>query len=254
MASSAQALKRRLRAGGTALGSWLTLGSPAAAEVMAHAGFDFLIIDGEHTAAGLDSVQVLLQAMSGTETIPVLRIPSNDQTVIKVALDVGVRGIMVPMVNDRQAAANAVAGCTYPPEGVRGIGPGRASLFGKRIREYLSTANDEILVFIIVEHAQALTNIEDIVSVPGIDAVFFGYYDYAASIGLRDNPDHPSVQAARATVLDAARKAGVAAAYAAGSSAHAKELMKLGFQVITIGGDANFIIGGSQSVIGAMHA
>jgi 2-keto-3-deoxy-L-rhamnonate aldolase RhmA len=220
---------------------------------MAHAGFDFLIIDGEHTAAGLDSVQLLLQAMSGTETIPILRIPSNDQTAIKVALDVGVKGIMVPMVNDRQAAASAVAGCKYPPEGVRGIGPGRASLFGKRIREYLSTANDDVLVFIIVEHAQAMTHIEEIVSVPGIDAVFFGYYDYAASVGVRENPDHPSVHAAREVVLAAARKAGVAAAYAAGSPAHAKELMKLGFRVITIGGDASFLIGASQTVIGAMH-
>jgi len=251
--SATQKLRQRLGAGGTALGSWLTLGSAAAAEIMAHAGFDFLIIDGEHTAAGLDSVQVLLQAMSGTDTIPVLRVPSNDRTMVKVALDVGVKGIMIPMVNDREQAANAVAACKYPPEGVRGIGPGRASLFGKRIREYLGTANDDILVFIIAEHAQALANIKEIVAVPGIDAVFFGYYDYAASIGLRHDPDHPSVLAARGAVVDAARSAGVAAAYAAGSPAHAKELVKLGFQVITIGGDAGFIIGGSQSVIGGMR-
>jgi 2-keto-3-deoxy-L-rhamnonate aldolase RhmA len=253
MISATGKLKQRLGTGGTALGSWLTLGSPAAAEVMAHAGFDFLIIDGEHTAAVLDSVQQLLQAMSGTETVPVLRVPSNDRTAIKVALDVGAKGIMVPMVNDRQAAASAVAACKYPPEGVRGIGPGRASLFGKRIREYVSTANDEVLVFIIVEHAEAMTHLDEIVSVPGIDAVFFGYYDYAASIGLRDDPDHPSVQAARGAVLDAARKGAVAAAYAAGSPAHAQELMKLGFRVITVGSDAGFIIGGSQSVIDAMR-
>lgn len=253
MTSATQKLRQRLRAGGTALGSWLTLGSPAAAEIMAHAGFDFLIIDGEHTAAGLDSVQSLLQAMSGTDTVPILRIPSHDRTLAKVALDVGVQGIMFPMVNDRDQAASVVAACKYPPEGVRGIGPGRASLFGKRIREYLTTANEEILVFVIAEHAQALAHIADIVAVPGIDAVFFGYYDYAASIGLRHNPDDPAVLAARDAVVSAARTAGVAAAYAAGSPAHARELLRLGFRVLTLGSDAGFIIGGSQSVVSAMR-
>ncbi len=253
MISAAGKLKQRLGAGGSALGSWLTLGSPAAAEILAQAGFDFLIIDGEHTAAGLDTVQLLLQAMSGTETVPILRVPANDRTAIKVALDVGAKGIMVPMVNDRDQAASAVAACRYPPDGVRGIGPGRASLFGKRLREVLATANEEILVFLIVEHAQALPHLEEIVAVPGLDAVFFGYYDYAASLGLRDNPDHPAVQAARDAVLAAARRAGVAAAYAAGSPAQAKELLKLGFRVITIGSDAGFLIGGSQAVVGAMR-
>ncbi len=254
MVSAATTLKEKLKAGGTSVGSWLTLGSPAAAEIMAHAGFEFLIIDGEHTAAGLDTVQLLLQAMQGIDTIPILRVPSNDRAVIKVALDLGVKGIMVPMVNSRQEALDAVQACKYPPQGIRGIGPGRACLFGKHLREYLATANDDVLLFIIAEHHQALTHIAEIATVPGVDAVFFGYYDYAASIGLHETLDHPSVLAAQAAVLRAAKHAGVAAAYAASSPLHAKELITSGFQVITIGGDANFVIGGSQSVTEAMRS
>lgn len=250
---AAMRLKEKLKTGGTSIGSWLTLGSPNAAEIMAHAGFDFLIIDGEHTAAGLDTMQSMLQAMKGTDTIPILRVPSNDRAIIKVALDLGVKGIMVPMVNSRQEALDAVQACKYPPQGVRGIGPGRACLFGKHLREYLSTANDDVLVFIIAEHHKALEHIEEIASVPGLDAIFFGYYDFAASLGLHETLDHPSVLAAQESLLRAAKHAGVPAAYAAWSPVHAKGLMKSGYQVITIGGDANFLIAGSQSVTDVMR-
>jgi 2-dehydro-3-deoxyglucarate aldolase/4-hydroxy-2-oxoheptanedioate aldolase len=253
MNSATTKLKEKLKAGGASIGSWLTLGSPTAAEIMAHAGFDFLIIDGEHTPASLDTIQLMLQAMSGTDTVPILRVPSNDRASIKVALDTGVKGIMVPMVNSREEALDVVRACKYPPQGVRGIGPGRACLFGKHLREYLSTANDDVLVFIIAEHHQALEHIEEITSVPGLDAIFFGYYDYAASLGLHETLDHPSVLAAQEAVLRAAKHAGVPAAYAAWSPPHAKELMKSGFQVITIGGDANFLIAGSQSVTDVMQ-
>jgi 2-keto-3-deoxy-L-rhamnonate aldolase RhmA len=253
MSSATNHLREKLKTGRTVIGSWLTLGSPAAAQIMGDSGFDFLIIDGEHTAAGLDTVQLMLQALSGTQTIPILRVPSNDRALIKVALDIGVKGIMVPMVNNRKDALDAVQACKYPPQGVRGIGPGRACLFGKHLREYLSSANEDVLVFIIAEHHQALAHIEEIASVPGLDAIFFGYYDFAASIGLQETLDHPSVLAAQATILRAARNAGVAAAYAAWSPAHAKELMKSGFQVLTIGGDANFVISGGQSVMDAMR-
>lgn len=252
MVSAVTTLKEKLKAGGTSIGSWLTLGSPTAAEIMAHAGFEFLIIDGEHTAAGLDTVQLLLQAMQGTDTIPILRVPSNDRAVIKVALDLGVKGIMVPMVNSRQEALDAVQACKYPPQGIRGIGPGRACLFGKHLREYLATANDDVLLFIIAEHHQALTHIEEIATVPGVDAIFFGYYDYAASLGLQENLEDPRVLSAQEAVLRAAQAAGTAAAYAAWTPAHARELMKSGFRVLTIGGDAPFVIGGSRSVLDAL--
>jgi 2-keto-3-deoxy-L-rhamnonate aldolase RhmA len=247
-------VKEKLRSGDVAIGSWLTLGSPSSAEIMAHAGFDFLIIDGEHTAAGLDTVQHILQAMNGTDTVPVLRVPWNDKTLIKVALDVGVKGIMAPMVNTRQEAIDAVAACKYPPEGVRGIGPGRASLFGKHTKEYLTTANEDLLTLIIVEHEQAVENIEEIVSVEGLDAVFFGYFDYAASIGLRHQPGHTRVIEARDKVLAATKRAKVAAAYAAGTPAQAKELIQLGFRFITLGGDANFVITGADRAIAEIKA
>ena len=251
--STAAQLKQKLAHGGTVLGSWLTLGSPAAAEILARAGFDFLIIDGEHSAAGLDTVQMLLQAMQGTDTVPILRVPANDRAVIKVALDIGVQGVMVPMVNSREEALAAVQACKYPPAGVRGIGPGRACGYGKDLREYLNRANDDMLVFLIAEHHQAVANITDIAAVPGVDAIFFGYYDFAASLGLHGNLEHPAVLAAQAAVLQATQAAGTAAAYAAWTPHQARELMKTGFRVITIGGDAPFLIGGSRSVLDALR-
>ena len=254
MISAVATVKQKLTAGGVSIGSWLTLGSPAAAEIMAHAGFDFLTIDGEHAGTSLDAVQEMLRAMKGTEVIPILRVPSNARADIKVALDLGVKGIIVPMVNSREEAEGAVRACKYPPAGVRGIDPGRASLFGRDLWKYLATANDETLVFIIAEHHEALTHIEEVASVPGLDAVFFGYYDYAASIGLHETLDHPTVLAAQDAVLQAAKRASVATAYTARSPSHAKELIKCGFQVVTIGGDAPFVIGGKQSVVDAMRA
>jgi len=139
-------VKHKLATGGVSFGSWLRLGSPAVAEVMARMGFDYLIIEGEHAAADMAAVQAILQAMSGTDTVPILRVPWNDPVTVKVALDVGVKGIMFPMIKSRQEAESAVRACKYPPEGVRGLGPGRAALYGLHGAEYLGQANEDLLI------------------------------------------------------------------------------------------------------------
>jgi 2-keto-3-deoxy-L-rhamnonate aldolase RhmA len=246
-------VKEKLRAGQVSLGSWLNLDSPAAAELMARAGFDWLIIEGEHGAASLGTVQLMLQAMNGTPTVPMMRVPWNDAVLVKVALDVGVKGIMFPMVNTRAEAIAAVRACKYPPAGVRGVGSGRASWYGQNSAEYLKTANDDQLIFIIVEHEQAVANIEEIVTVPGIDAISFGFADYAASLGLTGQNDHPRVLEARDTVLRACQRAGVAAAYAPRSVAQTQELAALGFRVFIVGGDARFIMNGAREMLAALR-
>jgi len=245
-------VKQRLATGGASYGSWLRLGSPAVAEVMARMGFDYLIIEGEHAAADMGTVQAILQAMNGTDTVPVLRVPWNDPVIVKTALHVGVRGIMFPMINSRQEAEAAVRACKYPPEGVRGLGPGRASLYGLRSAEHLRVANDDLLIFIILEHDQAIRHIDEIVSVPGIDAAFFGFSDYAASIGLTGQTNHPRVHEARQAVLAAARQAGIAAGYAAGSVEQARQLVGEGFQVVTVSSDAGFISEGARAALAAL--
>lgn len=246
-------VKQKLRAGEPVLGSWLLLGSPASAEIMARLGFDFLIIEGEHAAADMGVVQLQLMAMNGTDTVPVVRVPWNDKTIVKVALDVGVKGIMFPMVNSPEEALAAVRACKYPPEGVRGIGGGRASMYGANSAEYLRTANEDVLIFVIIEHEEAVKNVAEIASVPGIDALFFGFADYAASIGLTGQTDHPRVLEARQKVLDAARQAGVAAAYAPRSVAQAQELLKLGFRVLTLGTDAGYIMSAGRNMLSGVR-
>ena len=239
-------VKEKLNSGQLSIGAWLYLGSPSSAEIMARAGFDWLIVEGEHGAATMATVQTMLLAMGGSATVPVLRVPWNDRVAVKVALDIGVKGIMYPMINSREEAVEAVSACMYPPEGVRGIGAGRASWYGRESAAYLKTANDDLLIFAIIEHERALSNLDEIVSVPGIDIFFFGFSDYAASIGLTGQIDHPRVLQARDAVLEATRRAGVAAGYAARDGAHARELAALGFRAISVGSDAGFIAKGAE--------
>ena len=244
--------KAKLAGGQVSVGSWLRLASPTAAEVMARMGFDWLIIEGEHCAADLGTVQAMVQAMNGTDAVPMLRVPWNEPIVVKIALDVGVRGIVFPMVNSRQEAEAAVRACKYPPQGIRGMGPGRAALYGLDSAAYQRDANDDQLIYIIIEHDLAVRHIDEILSVPGIDGAFFGYQDYAASIGLTGQADHPRVHEARRIVLEAARGAGVAAGYAPGNVEQARQLVEEGFRLIGIGSDAGFIGQGSRAALAAL--
>lgn len=246
-------LRQRLKAGEATIGSWLRLGSPAAAEIMAQLGFDWLIIEGEHAAAGPEGVQALLQAMRGTPTVPLMRVYENNASLVKMYLDLGVKGIMFPMINSAEEAHRAVAACKYPPEGVRGIGPGRAAAFGLDMDDYMRRANDETLVFIIVEHARAVDAIDEILAVPGIDAVFFGFADYAASLGLTWQNEHPRVLEAGAKVVAAAKLAGVAVGHHAWEAAQAKDLARRGYQAISVGADSDFIIAGGRAAAQALQ-
>ena len=251
---SVQKVKQKLRSGEIAIGTWLALGSPAAAEIIAEVGFDFVIIEGEHAGADMATVLPLLQACRGTDTVPMMRVPWNDPAAIKVALDVGVKGIMIPMVNSRAEAEQAVRATRYPPAGIRGIGTGRASFYGARMAEYLKIANDDVLVFPIIEHDQAVRNLDEIVSAPGIDAFFFGYADYGASLGLTGQFSHPLVLQARDQVLSASKRWRVPAGHAAGSPAQAQELVYLGFRCITIGTDASFVYSGARQGLESLQS
>src|SRR5450756_2449578 len=128
--------KEALKAGKVVYGSWLAMGSPIAAEIMAHAGHDFLMIDGEHSPVGEETVLAMVHAMSATPCTPMMRVSSNDPAKIKRALDLGIQGVIVPMVNNAEDAAAAVAACRYPPKGTRGFASARASLWGARMQEY----------------------------------------------------------------------------------------------------------------------
>lgn len=177
---------------------------------MALSGVDFLVIDTEHGAINVESVQAIIQAMAGTDVVPIVRLAGSQRVFANKILDTGPMGIIVPMVSSREDAQATVSAALYPPEGTRGIGLGRAQGYElDRREEYLKVANDEMLVVVQAEHRDGVEHIEEIVSTPGIDLIFLGPADLAGSMGYRAQPGHPDVAKAIARVAQAARRARV---------------------------------------------
>lgn len=200
-------LKRELREGKVLYGAGLTLSDPACAEIFASIDFDFVLIDFEHTVLDLQSLHGLLMGLNGTGSVPLVRVPSHDPDFVKRVLDLGVGGIVFPMVNSKEEAAAAVAACKYPPEGIRGLGPRRASHYYRLVREYCQVANDSLITITLIEHEMGARNIEEILAVPGIDAVMIGSGDLASSMGFLGHEEERDVQKMVDRVFSACRKA-----------------------------------------------
>jgi len=204
-------VKQKLSNGKVSLGSWITLSHGAIAEIMAESGFDWLAIDMEHSVIGIQDVEPLVRAIEASGRVPLVRLTSNDPTLVKRVMDAGSYGVIVPMVNTPEEAEKAVRSVKYPPEGDRSVGLYRAQAWGEKFDEYKDTVNKESLVIVQIEHKQAVENIADIIAVPGIDGVMIGPYDISGSLGVTGELDHPLVKQAREKVLAAARAAGKAA-------------------------------------------
>jgi 2-keto-3-deoxy-L-rhamnonate aldolase RhmA len=203
-------LRRRLAEGETVLGTWVTLSDPACVEILCRAGFDFLLIDRHEAPVGLQTLRALLAAGNGGDTPLLARAAWNEPARIKHALDLGADGIMIPMVNSGEEAQQALTACKYPPAGRRSVGAWRASNYYNSETEYLERANRDTAVIIQIETAQAVSALDEILAVPGIDAVFIGPSDLAASLGHLGDPAHPAVQAAIRQIAEACRAAGIA--------------------------------------------
>lgn len=189
-------VKTLLRQGKKAAGAWVQTGSPLSAEIMAAAGFDFIILDLEHGPGDNMTLLHMCQALGGTDAVPFVRATWNDFVQIKRILDAGAYGVLVPYVNTRQEAEAAVRACKYPPEGIRGVaGSPRAVGYGSNRGDYLGRANEEILILTAVETEDAVNNLDNILTVPGLDAIFIGPMDLASSLGHLGDPGHPDVQA-----------------------------------------------------------
>lgn len=195
------------------IGSWINSASPIVAELMASAGFDFLTVDAEHSAIDLSGTQILLQAIrSGNPACRCfVRVPGCSYSEIKRYMDAGADGIICPLVNTPAMAEEVVAAVKYPPEGQRGLGFCRDNAYGVCLNERLECANRESFVCLQIEHVEGVENIEQILNVPGIDAVFVGPYDLSASMGMAAQFDRPEYKAACQQVLDAAEKRGIMA-------------------------------------------
>ena len=177
-------LRNRIRSRALTLGSWITLGHPAIAEIMARAGFDWLVVDLEHSVISIDVAGDLIRTIDLCGVSPLVRLTSNDPDQIKRVMDAGAHGIVVPSVNSPAEAAKAVAATRYAPRGTRGVGLGRAQAYGIGFQDYLKWQGEGPVVIVMIEHKEAIDQLEKILTVPGVDGFLIGPYDLSCSLGI----------------------------------------------------------------------
>lgn len=245
--------KRRLFAGEALDGLWMSLASPITAEALGLLGYDWLLFDTEHSAVDLAQVQPLLQAASAGASNLVVRPAWNDKVLIKRALDIGAQTLLVPFVQTPEEAAAAVAATRYPPHGIRGVAGGtRASRYGLA-KDYFETANSEIAVLVQVETVEALSQLEQIASVPGVDGVFIGPSDLAASFGYLGNPDAAEVQVALKDAVERLKVIKVPAGILATNSTDAKRYRSWGYAFVSGAVDMGILVQGAAKVLKEMR-
>lgn len=206
-------LKARLRKREATVGSWITLGHPAIAEIMARSGFDWLAVDLEHSVVTLREAEELIRVIEFCGVAPLVRLSANDPIQIKRVMDAGAHGVIVPMVNSRQEAEQAVQAVRYPPLGRRGVGLARAQGYGTRFNDYKEWLEKESVIIVQVEHVKAVANLSDILGVEGVDGFLVGPYDLSGSLGVPGQLDHPSVVEALREVMRVAGKQQAVAGY-----------------------------------------
>lgn len=185
-------LKEKINSGQITIGSWITIGHPAIAEIMSFAGFDWLTIDMEHSAITLAEAQNLIQTIELSDCAPLVRVGSNDPVIIKRVMDAGAHGVIVPQINSVQEAKDAVSAVKYPPKGTRGVGLARAQGYGIDFEDYKAWNDNNSIVIVQIENIRGVENIEEIISVEGVDGFIVGPYDLSASLGIPGEFDHPS--------------------------------------------------------------
>jgi 4-hydroxy-2-oxoheptanedioate aldolase len=243
--------KRRLLAGEPQIGLWCSLASAYTAEVVAGSGFDWLLLDTEHAPGGIDSVLGQLQAVAAYPVSPVVRPDTNDTVLIKRYLDIGAQTLLIPYVQTPEEAQAAVAAMRYPPLGVRGVGgTTRATRFG-RVRDYAGRASEELCLLVQVETGEALERLEAIASVDGVDAVFIGPNDLAASLGRLGAPNHPEVVAAIEDALGRLKAVGRPSGILTPDAAFARRCLDLGATFVAVGSDIGVLARGTQALAAA---
>lgn len=250
-------LKSRLLAGERLFGCWLSLASPLAAEALAHAGFDFLVVDNEHSPADTMDTVALLQAIAAGGSQPIVRVGDNQASLAKRAIDAGSPTLLFPMVNSADDARRAVAAMRYPQgdnSGCRGVaGVVRAARFGLT-ESYVQTANQDACTIVQIESAEAVHASREIAAIEGVDCLFVGPADLAASLGHLGHSAHADVQAAIAQVLAAAKAQGKGAGIFAGSSEEAREYAARGFTLIALAADVIWLLQGARLALSAARA
>lgn len=246
-------LKRFWKSDRSVINGWLSIPSAFSAEVMAHQGWDSLTIDLQHGVQDYASAVALLQGISTTDVAPLVRVPWLDEGIIMKMLDAGAYGIICPMINSADEAARFVAAGRYPPAGRRSYGPIRAQLYGGT--DYLAKANEEIALFAMIETKPALDNLEEILSVPGLDAVYVGPVDLSAALGCTPklDPDEAAIREAIELIVRKAKERNIIAGIHNGSAAHALSMVELGYRFVTVSSDARMLAAKSTEILGEMR-
>ena len=247
-------IKKIWASGKCATLGWLSVSHGFTAEVMARLGFDALCVDLQHGLSEMKDVAPMLQAISQTDTVPVVRVAWNEPAAIMKALDLGAYGIIVPLVNNAEEAARAVSACRYPPVGMRSSGPIRAVQYGGP--DYVAHANDEIVVMAMIETKEGIANLDAICATPGLDAVYIGPADLSFALGLPprgDNPD-PLHLATCDKILAAAHKAGIKCVMHCASAAFAAGAVKRGFDMVMLTSDVLCLTAGAKKELEELKA
>jgi 4-hydroxy-2-oxoheptanedioate aldolase len=247
-------LKELWQAGRPAVNGWLAIPSGFSAELMAQAGWDSVTVDMQHGVQDYQTMVACFQAMQSHPVLPMVRVPWNEPGIIGKVLDAGAYGVICPMINTRAEAEAFVAACRYPPQGKRSNGPIRAGLYGVST-SYQSTANDEILCIPMIETEEAISNLDAILDVPGINAVYIGPSDLGFSMGLIPilDREEPQILAAYDTIITATRKRGIAAGIHCGSAAYASRAIGMGFRMVTLANDANLLLGAARTAVSSVR-
>ena len=245
------ALRERLNRGETLLGGWLQLPAPLAARIVAGQGFDWVAVDGEHGPIDLETVAEMLGAICSQGPAAVVRVPAVDAVWIRRSLDAGADGIIVPMVHTAEEARRVVEYARYPPLGRRGFGFAVANEFGAQFADYARTANDRIALVVQIEHIDAVSAVDSILDVNGVDGALIGPYDLSGSMGLTGQVNHPEVLAAAGRVLAACVQRGKAAGIHVVSAdpAAARPFVAQGYRFIALGLDTLFLRDAASRVL-----
>jgi len=235
------------------IGTWIMSASPIVAEAVGHAGFDWGLIDMEHTPLDMMEVVHMLQALSATRMVPVVRVPWNDTVTVKRVLDAGATTVMFPFVQNADEARRAVAATRYPPAGVRGMAAmSRASKFGT-IANYLKTANDGMGVIVQLETTAAVGALESIATVDGVDAVFLGPADLSASMGYVGQQTHPEVMDLMTTAVQRCKAVGKPVGTIGGTPEQVAQYRAAGFDYVALSSDLGLLMRGAQLAVGALR-
>jgi 4-hydroxy-2-oxoheptanedioate aldolase len=239
------------KAGQQTIGAWLSVANPGTAELMANAGFDWLCVDLQHGLIDYGDLRSMLPAISTTDTVPIVRVSWNDPAQIMKCLDAGAMGVIVPLVNNREECERAVGACRYPPQGYRSFGPARAAVYGGA--GYAQGANDQIACIAMIETREGLDNLEAIVATPGLGGIYVGPSDlgYALGLGPVGDSDNALHMETVANIVSVCKAANVPCGCHTSSLAWAQRRLQMGFNFVTLGSDAGFMMRAANSELRA---